>query len=85
MTRSGVRIYLATMQTLTASKARAGFGRVARKVIKTRQPVIVEMREGKVQIVPYDAAEEVPPAPRGALGKFSREELWLHNHFGESL
>ena len=73
------------MQTLSASKARDGFGRVTRKVLKTRQPVIVETREGLVQIAPYDSGEEVPPAPRGSLGKVSRAELWLHNHLGESL
>jgi len=73
------------MQTMSAAKVRASFGRVTRKVLKTRKPVIVETREGAVQIAPYDAAEEVPPAPPGSLGKFSKEEIWLHNHFGESL
>jgi hypothetical protein len=72
------------MQTLSAAKARAGFGRVARKVLKTRKPVIVEMREGLVQIAPYDLKEEVPPAPRGSL-KLTEKEIWLHNNFGETL
>lgn len=73
------------MQTRSVSKARAGFGRVTGKVLKTRKPVIVATREGLVQIAPSEVAEEAPPAPPGTLGKFSKEEIWLHNHFGESL
>ena len=73
------------MRTLKASAVRASFGRVTRKVLKTRKPVIVETKEGLVQIAPYDLNEAVPPAPRGALGKVSKEELWLKNNFGESL
>ena len=72
------------MRTLNASTARATFGRVTRKVLKTRKPVIVATREGLVQIAPYDAAEEVPPAPRGSL-KLTDQEIWLHNNFGETL
>jgi hypothetical protein len=72
------------MQTLTAAKARAGFGRVARKVLKTRKPVIVEIREGLVQIAPYDASEVVPAAPRGSL-KHTAREIELSNTFGETL
>ncbi len=72
------------MQTLRAAKVRASFGRVTRKVLKTRQPVIVETREGAVQIAPYDAVDEVPPALPGSL-KLTDEEIWLHNHFGETL
>ena len=72
------------MQTLTAAKARAGFGRVTRKVLKTRKPVIIETREGLVQIAPYDLNEEVPPAPSGSL-KHTEQEIELSNTFGETL
>ena len=72
------------MDMLTVSKAKAGFSRVTRRVIKTRQPVIVRTPVGFVQIVPYDLPEDVPPAPRGSLS-LTREELKLHNTFGESL
>jgi|CXWL01.1.fsa_nt_gi hypothetical protein len=72
------------MQTLTAAKARASFGRVTRKVLKTRNPVIVETREGAVQISPYELHEEVPPAPAGSL-KLTAAEIKLHNTFGETL
>ena len=73
------------MQMLTVSKAKSGFSRVARGVIKSRKPVVVRTPAGFVQIAPYDLPEEVPPAPRGAVGSLTRSELWLRNHFGESL
>jgi hypothetical protein len=72
------------MQTMTAAKARASFGRVTRKVLKTRKPVIVETREGTVQIAPYDLNGEVPPAPPGSL-KHTAREIELSNTFGETL
>ncbi len=72
------------MDMLTVSKAKAGFSRVTRRVIKTRQPVVVRTPAGFVQIVPYDLPEEVPPAAPGTL-KLTREELKLHNTFGEAL
>lgn len=72
------------METLTVSKAKAGFSKVTRKVIKSRKPVLVRTPAGVVQISPYDLPEEVPPAPPGSL-KLTREELALHNTFGESL
>jgi hypothetical protein len=73
------------MDMLTVSKAKAGFSRVTRRVIKTRQPVVVRTPAGFVQIVPYDLPEEVPPAPPGTLGKYTDEEYRLANSFGESL
>lgn len=72
------------MDMLTVSKAKAGFSRVTRRVIKTRRPVVVRTPAGFVQIVPYDLPDEVPPAPPGTL-KLTREELRLHNTFGEAL
>lgn len=72
------------MDMLTVSKAKAGFSRVTRRVIKTREPVIVRTPAGFVQIAPYDLPEEVPPAPRGAL-RLTTGELKLHNTFGDSL
>ncbi len=72
------------MTTLTVSKAKAGFSGVARKVIRSRQPVIVKTPAGFIQIAPYDLPVEVPPAPPGSLN-LTAEELKLHNTFGESL
>lgn len=72
------------METLTVSKAKAGFSQVTRKVIKSRKPVLVRTPAGFVQIAPYDFPEEVPPAAPGAL-KLTARELKLHNTFGETL
>lgn len=72
------------MTMLTVSKAKAGFSGVARRVIRTRKPVIVRTPQGYVQIIPYDLPEEVPPAPRGALGSFRPAELDLAESFGET-
>lgn len=72
------------MMTLTVSKAKAGFSGVARRVIRSRQPVLVRTPAGFVQIAPYDLPEEVPPAPPGSL-KLTPEEQKLHNTFGDSL
>ena len=68
---------------LTVSKAKSGFSKLARGVIKSRKPVVVRTPAGFVQIAPYELPEEIPPAPRGAVGKLTRHKLWLHNHFGE--
>jgi len=73
------------MQILTVSKAKSGFSRVARGVIRSRKAVVVKTPSGFVQIAPYEIPEEIAPAPRGSVGKLTRQELWLHNHFGESL
>jgi hypothetical protein len=72
------------MKTFTVSKAKAGFSQVTRNVIKNREPVLVRTPAGFVQIVPYDLPEEIQPAPPGSL-QLTREELALHNTFGESL
>jgi hypothetical protein len=73
------------MHTLTISKAKAGFNRVTQKVIKTRQPVVVQTPGGFVQIIPYDLPEEVPPAPSGALGNYTDAQYRFANTFGDSL
>ena len=70
---------------LTVSKAKIGFSRVVRGVIKSRKPVVVKSPAGFVQIAPYDLPEEIPPAPKGSLGPMTRARLKLYNHFGESL
>ena len=73
------------MDMLTVSKAKAGFNRVTRRVIKTRQPVVVRTPVGFVQIAPYDLPEEVAPAPPGALGNYTETQYRFANTFGESL
>ena len=73
------------METLTVSKAKAGFSQVARKVIKSRKSVLVRTPAGFVQISPYDLPEEVLPAAPGLLRLTAEELKTLHNSFGESL
>ena len=73
------------MDTLTVSKAKAGFSRVTRRVVKTRRPVVVRTPVGFVQIAPYDLPEEVLAAPPGALGKYTEAQYRFANTFGESL
>lgn len=72
------------MTMLTVSKAKAGFSGVARRVIRTRKPVVVRTPQGYIQIIPYDLPEEIPPAPRGALGSFTKAELQVAESFGET-
>jgi len=69
---------------LTVSKAKAKFSGIARKVVRSRKPVIVRVPDGFIQIAPYELPEEVPPFPAGSL-KLLPREVELHNTFGESL
>ncbi|MBI3885754.1 MAG: hypothetical protein HY302_08520 [Opitutae bacterium] len=71
------------MQTLTASMAKASFSRLTRSVLKTRERVVVSIRERLVQIAPNDLSEEVSPAPPGSL-KHTARETELSNTFGET-
>lgn len=72
------------MNLLTVSKAKAQFSGIARKVIRSKQPVIVRVPTGFIQIAPYDLPEEVTAMPRGSL-KLLPRECELHNTFGETL
>jgi len=67
---------------LTVSKAKAKFSGIARKVVRSRKPVIVRVPDGFIQIAPYELPEEVPPFPAGSLKLLARE-VNLHNTFGE--
>lgn len=72
------------MKLLTVSRAKAGFSKVTRTVLKSRQPAIVRTPGGLVQIAPYDLPEYVPPAAPGSY-KPTKQEIALSNTFGESL
>ncbi len=72
------------MKTLNVSKAKAQFSGIARKVIKSRESVIVKTPSGYVQIVPFDVPEFVPPAGAGTI-ELSEKEIILANSLGESL
>jgi hypothetical protein len=72
------------MNMLTVSKAKAQFSGIARKVVRSRKPVIVRVPNGFIQIAPYELPEEVPAFPEGSLELMVRETE-LHNTFGEAL
>lgn len=72
------------MKTLTVSKAKAQFSGVARRVIRTKEPVLVKTPAGFVQIVPFDVPDFVPPASRGSISRTARE-IALGNTLGDTL
>ncbi len=72
------------MQTLNVSKAKAQFSGIARRVIRTRESVIVKTPAGYVQIVPFDVPDFVPPAEKGSV-KLTEREIALANTLGETL
>ena len=69
---------------LTVSKAKATFSGIARKVVRSKNPVIVRVPDGFIQIAPYELPEEVAPIPAGSL-KLRPREVALPHTFGESL
>lgn len=71
------------MNFLTVSEARAGFSGIAREVIRSKQPVIVRVPHGIVQIAPYFISDEVRSAPRGSVRRLAREKA-LGNRLGDS-
>jgi len=71
------------MKTLNVSRTKAGFSGIARRVIKTRESVIVKTPSGYVQIVPFDVPEFVPPAEKGTI-QLTPREIELANTLGES-
>jgi hypothetical protein len=72
------------MTMLTVSKAKAQFSGIARKVVRSRKPVIVRVPDGFIQIAPYELPQEVPAFRKGSLNLLARESE-LHNTFGEAL
>jgi hypothetical protein len=72
------------MKTLNVSRAKAQFSGIARRVIKSRESVIVKRPAGYVQIVPFDVPDFVPPAERGTI-RMTEQEIDLANRLGESL
>jgi len=72
------------MQTLNVSKAKSQFSGIARRVIKSRESVIVRTPAGYVQIVPFDVPDFVPPAKKGSI-KLTEREIALANTLGETL
>jgi hypothetical protein len=72
------------VKMLTVSTAKAKFSGIARNVVRSKQPVIVRVPNGFIQIAPYELPETVEPFPAGSL-KLLPREVSLHNGFGDSL
>ena len=79
-----MRLTTGMQATLTVSKAKAQFSGIARRVIKTRESVLVKTPAGYVQIVPFDVPDFVPPAEKGTI-KLTDQEIWMANNIGETL
>lgn len=71
------------MKTITVSKAKAQFSGIARRVVKTKEPVMISTPAGLVQLIPWDLPAQVDPFPAGTI-KMTKEELRLANSFGDS-
>ena len=71
------------MKTITVSKAKAQFSGIARKVVKTKEPVTISTPAGMVQLIPWDLPQIVEPFGAGSI-QMTKEELRLANTFGES-
>ena len=71
------------MKTITVSKAKAEFSGIARRVVKTKQPVTISTPTGFVQLIPWDLPAVVEPFAEGTL-KLTDDEVDLANSFGES-
>ena len=71
------------MKTITVSKAKAQFSGIARRVVKTKEPVTISTPAGLVQLIPWDLPALVEPFAAGAI-RMTKEELRLANSFGES-
>lgn len=72
------------MNVLNVSRAKAHFSGIARKVIRSRETVVVKTPSGYVQIVPFDVPDFVPPAEKGSIHLTDRE-IELANTLGETL
>jgi hypothetical protein len=71
------------MRTITVSKAKAQFSGIARRVVKTKQPVTIATPTGLVQLIPWDLPGSVEPFAPGSI-RMTTEEIRLANSFGES-
>ncbi len=61
------------MSTLTVSEAKAQFGRLADRALRTGKPVLVERKGRLVQIAPYAPTKPIPVYPAGSLKVTPRE------------
>jgi hypothetical protein len=71
------------MKTITVSKAKAQFSGIARKVVKTKEPVTIATPAGMVQLIPWDLPSVVDPFPSGTI-RMTNEEIRLANSYGDA-
>lgn len=71
------------MKTITVSRAKAQFSGIARRVVKTKEPVTIATPTGMVQLIPWDLPSMVEPFEAGTI-KMTTEEVRMANSFGES-
>ena len=72
------------MSTLTVSEAKATFGRLADRTLRTGKPVLVQRKGRLVQIAPYAPIEPIPVYPAGSL-KVTPREIALDQLAGPDL
>ncbi|HEX9785043.1 MAG TPA: hypothetical protein VGA56_20235 [Opitutaceae bacterium] len=71
------------MKVIPVSKAKAQFSGIARRVVKTKEPVTISTPAGYVQLIPWDLPAIVEPLPSGSV-RMTAEEVRLANRFGET-
>jgi hypothetical protein len=72
------------VEILTVSIAKAKFSGIARKVVRSKKPVIVRVPSGFIQIAPYALPEEIAAAPKGSIRRLP-SEIKLGNTLGDSI
>jgi hypothetical protein len=71
------------MKTITVSKAKAQFSGIARRVVKSKEPVTISTPAGLVQLIPWDLPAVVEPFGEGTI-RMTEDEVHLANSFGET-
>lgn len=71
------------MKTITVSKAKAQFSGIARRVVKTKEPVTISTPAGLVQLIPWDLPAVVEPFTPDTI-HMTDEEVRLANTLGET-
>ena len=71
------------MKTITVSKAKAHFSGIARRVVKTKEPITISTPSGLVQLIPWDLPDRVEPFGPGSV-RMTADEMRLANSFGET-
>jgi hypothetical protein len=72
------------MKTITVSKAKAQFSGIARRVVRTKEPVTISTPAGLVQLIPWDLPAVVEPFMPDKI-HMTDEEMRLANTLGETI